>query len=65
MKKPPGIPIDATMLFTLNFAYDYKIFAQGSYDMEFMLQRLSVAYMNNSLHINIDKMEDVGINATA
>lgn len=60
-----GIPIDDFCLFTLSFADDQVVFAQDSYDMEFMLQRLYRQYNEWGLRINTCKTEYMVVNSSA
>jgi len=50
-----GIPIQNTHVYSLNFADDQVLIAQGHDDMEFMARKLKEEYEKWGLTMNLEK----------
>ncbi|XP_030758935.1 uncharacterized protein LOC115884480 [Sitophilus oryzae] len=60
-----GIPINEEHFLILNFADDQAVFAQDSFDMEFMLRRLYTQYREWGLEVSLEKTEYLVLNSDA
>lgn len=60
-----GIPVGDHNMFTLSFADDQVIFAQDSFDIEYMMRKLHTEYQQWGLSVSLKKTEYLVVNSEA